>query len=108
MRLDDDGVLILSEFAGSAFQLSRGALLVNPYDTLAVAKAIETACNMPPSEQRKRMWKLKARIRRENIFYWRDAFWGCGAFVARSASQARAVLLRKSTEIWNEDMRREP
>ena len=30
-RVNDDGVLNLSEFAGSAFQLSRGALLVNPY-----------------------------------------------------------------------------
>jgi len=29
-RVHDDGVLILSEFAGSAFQLHRGALLVNP------------------------------------------------------------------------------
>jgi len=107
-RVDDDGVLILSEFAGSAFQLSRGALLVNPYDTRAVAKAIETACDMPRSEQRKRMRKLRARIRHENIFHWREAFWGCGEFVARTGSQAKTVPLGKSTEMWNADMRREP
>jgi trehalose 6-phosphate synthase/phosphatase len=84
-RVHDDGVLILSEFTGSAFQLNRGALLVNPYDTRAVAEAIETACDMTPSEQRKRIRKLKGRIRHENIFHWRDEFWGCGELVARSS-----------------------
>jgi trehalose 6-phosphate synthase/phosphatase len=83
-RVNDDGVLILSEFAGAAFQLNRGALLVNPYDTRAVAEAIEIACEMSPSEQKKRIRKLKARIRHENIFQWRDSFWGCGELVAQT------------------------
>ena len=73
-RPNDDGVLILSEFAGSAFQLDRGALLVNPYNTCAVADAIRTAFHMRLPEQRKRMRRLKANIRRENIFWWRDSF----------------------------------
>ena len=76
-RVNNDGVLILSEFAGAAFQLHRGALLVNPYHTRAVAEAIRRACEMPLPEQRKRMRKLRARIRRENIFRWRDSFYGC-------------------------------
>ena len=80
-RVHDDGVLILSEFAGSAFQLNRGALLVNPYDTRGVAEAIYIACNMSAPEQRKRMRKLKARIRDQDIFRWRDSFWGCGEVV---------------------------
>ena len=46
-RVNNDGVLILSEFAGAAFQLHRGALLVNPYHTRAVAEAIRTAFEMP-------------------------------------------------------------
>ncbi len=75
-RVNNDGVLILSEFAGAAFQLHRGALLVNPYHTCAVAEAIRTAFEMPVSEQRKRMRKSRARIRRENIFWWRDSFCG--------------------------------
>ncbi len=73
-RTNDDGVLILSEFAGSAFQLDRGALLVNPYHTRAVADAIRTAVQMPLPEQRKRMRRLKANVRRENIFWWRNSF----------------------------------
>jgi trehalose 6-phosphate synthase/phosphatase len=84
-RVKDDGVLILSEFAGAAFQLDRGALLVNPYDTRAVAGAIEMACAMPAAEQGKRIRKLKARIRQEDIFHWRDAFWSCGQVAARAS-----------------------
>lgn len=42
-RVNNDGVLILSEFAGAAFQLHQGALLVNPYHTRAVAEAISRA-----------------------------------------------------------------
>jgi trehalose-6-phosphate synthase len=89
-RVHDDGVLILSEFAGSAFQLNRGALLVNPYDTRAVAEAIEIACDMPPAEQKKRIRKLKARIRQEDIFHWRDSFWACGDIDARTPRLAEA------------------
>lgn len=73
-RVNNDGVLILSEFAGAAFQLHQGALLVNPYHTRAVADAIRRACELPPPEQRKRMRKLRARIRRDNIYRWRDSF----------------------------------
>jgi len=78
-RVNNDGVLILSEFAGAAFQLQGGALLVNPYHTRAVAEAIRKACEMPQSEQRRRMRKSRARIRREDIYQWRDAFCGCRA-----------------------------
>ncbi len=73
-RVNCDGVLILSEFAGAAFQLRQGALLVNPYHTRAVADSIRLALEMPLEEQRRRMLKLRARVRRENIFHWRDAF----------------------------------
>lgn len=50
-RVHNDGVL--SEFAGAAFQLRRGAVLVNPYHTRAVAEAILTAFNMSANEQKK-------------------------------------------------------
>ena len=75
-RANNDGVLILSEFAGSAFQLQGGALLVNPYHTRAVAEAIRIAFSMSAAEQRRRIRKARARIRREDIFRWRDSFCG--------------------------------
>ena len=42
----------------------------------AVAEAICDACEMLPAEQRRRMRKSRARIRREDIYGWRDAFCG--------------------------------
>jgi trehalose 6-phosphate synthase/phosphatase len=84
-RVNNDGVLILSEFAGAASQLGRGALLVNPYHTRAVAEAIQLAVLMPPAEQRKRMRKMRANIQRENIYRWRDSFCGCRELLAGPA-----------------------
>jgi trehalose 6-phosphate synthase/phosphatase len=78
-RINNDGVLILSEFAGAAFQLHQGPLLVNPYHTKAVAEALRYAYDMPFDEQRRRMRRLRARVRRDDIFRWRDAFCACSA-----------------------------
>jgi trehalose 6-phosphate synthase/phosphatase len=75
-RVNNDGVLILSEFAGAAFQLQGGALLVNPYHTRAVAEAIRCACEMPPDEMKRRMRRLRACVRNEDIYRWRDSFCG--------------------------------
>ena len=50
---DDPGVLVLSRFAGAAHECKE-ALLVNPYDTEAVAAAINRALAMPLEERRER------------------------------------------------------
>jgi trehalose 6-phosphate synthase len=73
-RTENDGVLILSEFAGAAPELQRGALLVNPYDEMGIAEAINRALAMEPTEQRRRMMRMRAWIRRHNILHWRDSF----------------------------------
>jgi len=72
--IDEDSVLILSEFAGAAAQLRRGALLVNPYDIEGVADAIRIAALMDPAERRSRMRRLRHAIRRYDVFWWVDAF----------------------------------
>lgn len=77
--VDEDGVLILSEFAGAAEQLRRGALLVNPYDIEGVTRAIHRAFVMPAEERRRRMRHLRAVVRREDVFAWVDAFLGAAA-----------------------------
>jgi trehalose 6-phosphate synthase len=69
-----DDVLILSEFAGAAVQLQKGALLVNPYDIEGVAEAIYRAVNMNQAERRSRMRKLRRSIREQDIFWWVDSF----------------------------------
>jgi trehalose 6-phosphate synthase/phosphatase len=78
-NVDRDGVLILSEFAGSAAQLHRGAIMVNPYDIEGTADAIHQAVTMPEDERRARMRRLRHNVRRENIFWWTDSFLRAGA-----------------------------
>jgi trehalose 6-phosphate synthase len=84
-RVDDDGVLVLSEFAGAAAQLQRGALLVNPFDREGVASALDRALRMPRSEQRTRMRKLRREVREHDIFHWLDSF--LEAAVSRQLNQ---------------------
>ncbi len=68
-RVDEDGVLILSEFAGAAEQLT-SAIIVNPYDVEAVAASIHQAAHMEPDEQRKRMRRLRRTVDRADVFDW--------------------------------------
>lgn len=72
--IDVDCVLILSEFAGAAAQLRRGALLVNPYDIEGVADAILHAYEMDAEERRGRMRRLRRSIRKYDVFWWVDSF----------------------------------
>lgn len=69
----DPGVLVLSRFAGAAEQL-REALLVNPYDTHGTAESIQLALQMPLAERQRRHQLLLARIRRQDVHWWRQAF----------------------------------
>jgi trehalose 6-phosphate synthase len=73
-QINNEGVLILSEFAGAASELRNGALLVNPYDELGVAAAINRAFNMDRSERQKRMRRMRTQIRKHDILHWRNGF----------------------------------
>jgi trehalose 6-phosphate synthase len=68
-RDDEQGVLILSSFAGASRELAE-ALIVNPYDTHAMAGAIERALQMPASEQRERLRVMRDLIRERNVYRW--------------------------------------
>lgn len=68
--VDENGVLILSEFAGAAPQLKDGALIVNPHDLEAVADAIHRAYVMSREERQTRMHKLREGIMRNDVFKW--------------------------------------
>jgi len=72
--LEENGVLILSEFAGAAAELQRGAILVNPYDILGVSEALYKAFRMPPSERHSRMHRMRQTISKHDIFWWVDSF----------------------------------
>jgi alpha,alpha-trehalose-phosphate synthase [UDP-forming] len=68
-RFDEDGVLILSPFTGSARELT-DALLVNPYATDQFADAIRDALEMSKAEKRKRMRKMRKVVLENNIYKW--------------------------------------
>ncbi len=69
----DPGVLVLSRFAGAARELS-DALIVNPYDTNAVADAIAQGIEMPLEERRRRWQSMMKVIRRNDLNRWRTTF----------------------------------
>jgi len=70
---DDPGVLILSRFAGAAVEC-KPALLVNPYDTEAVAAAIHRALTMSIEERRARHRALYSIIAKNDINEWPARF----------------------------------
>jgi trehalose 6-phosphate synthase/phosphatase len=71
---EQNGVLILSEFAGAVAQLQHSALLVNPYDIVGVADAIYRAVTMDREERRRRMRALRHVVRKYDIFWWVDSY----------------------------------
>lgn len=73
-NIEEMGVLILSEFAGSAEQLGRNAVLVNPYDIEGVADAIYTAFKMRNEERKARMQKMRRSVRKYNIYWWVNSY----------------------------------
>jgi trehalose 6-phosphate synthase len=68
-RDDEQGVLLLSRFAGAARELSE-ALIVNPYHVEETADALHRALTMPEAEQRERMASLRMTVREFNVFRW--------------------------------------
>jgi len=72
-RTDEEGVLILSEFAGAADKMGE-ALVVNPYDIDGVAAAMHHALVMPGVERRHRMRALRAHVLEHNVDVWAQDF----------------------------------
>jgi len=68
-REDEQGVLILSTFAGAALELT-DSLLVNPYDVQQLAAAIQRGLAMPSDEQNMRMHRMRSAVREHNVYRW--------------------------------------
>ncbi len=67
--LGEDTVLILSEFTGAARELT-DALLVNPYSADQVAEVMREALEMPLEERQRRMSRMRAIVRENNVYKW--------------------------------------
>jgi alpha,alpha-trehalose-phosphate synthase [UDP-forming] len=86
-RTDEDGVLVLSEFAGAAQEL-RDALQINPFAIHEGAEAFRAALQMHPDERRRRMRRMREAVEQNNIYRW------AGKFLSQFAN----VDLRESAE----------
>lgn len=68
-RFDEDGILILSQFAGASRELV-DALMINPYATDHLVETIKYALDMPREERQRRMKKMRETVRENNIYKW--------------------------------------
>lgn len=68
-RSDESGVLVLSQFTGSARELE-GAVMINPYDTEDFAEKIKEAVTMGKEDRKARMVKMREQVARNNIYRW--------------------------------------
>ena len=68
-RDDEQGVLVLSQFAGASRELTE-ALVVNPYDIEESSAALAAALAMPAEEQRARMRAMRGLIAEYNVYRW--------------------------------------
>lgn len=71
-REQNDGVLILSRFAGAANEL-HGAVIINPYDIEQSADAIKEALEMPLEIQQQKMKQMRRMVMSHNVYSWASA-----------------------------------
>jgi trehalose 6-phosphate synthase/phosphatase len=72
-RTDDDGVLVLSEFAGASWELPE-AVQVNPYDIDGTAESCYRALTMGHEERLSRLRPLRARVETYDVHRWVATF----------------------------------
>lgn len=68
-RTEDRGLLVLSEFAGAAVELTE-AVQVNPLNLDAFADALKHAVAASPEEQARRMAPLRDSVRTYDVYRW--------------------------------------
>lgn len=66
-----DGVLVLSEFAGCAVELT-DAVLTNPYSNRSMDTAVDTALDMPQAEAHRRMQAMDKVVRHFDLAHWAE------------------------------------
>jgi trehalose 6-phosphate synthase/phosphatase len=104
-RVDGDGVLVLSEFAGAAAELAE-AVQVNPYDITESAEAYYRALTMRRHERRARMRALRERVQVNRVDRWAESFLGAlratavpaAAMGTASPPEEVAVALRRARD----------
>jgi len=100
-RDDEDGVLILSTFAGASRELVE-ALLVNPFDVAETAAAIRRAIDMPREQRSLRMQLMRRTVKENNVYRWAGRM-----LMAAARIRQRQALLSGQGEVTSLSKRRE-
>jgi trehalose 6-phosphate synthase/phosphatase len=95
-RVDDDGVLVLSEFAGAADELQE-AVSVNAYDVAGLAAAMRTALEMPLAERQQRMRTMRRRVTTYDVHRWANHFISTLSEPVPSERRPMPDVLRRET-----------
>jgi trehalose 6-phosphate synthase len=61
---------VLSETAGAAEQLAADALMVAAADVAGTSEMLETGLDMPAEERTRRLRRLRASVRQEDLAWW--------------------------------------
>ena len=72
-RYEDDGALVLSEFAGAADEL-RQAYLVNPYDINGMKATMLEAARAEPKDLSRRMRAMRKTVAENDVSHWASTF----------------------------------
>ena len=97
-RKDNQGVLILSEFAGSAKELTN-AVMINPNDQERIARKLHRALVMSPEEQRIRMSHMREYLSEHNVLKWaNDIFFMLKEIKERQEQFQPSLLHRQDIE----------
>ncbi|WP_214470918.1 trehalose-6-phosphate synthase [Mesorhizobium sp. dw_380] len=89
-RDDEQGVLLLSMFAGASKELLE-ALIVNPYDAATMGDALLQALTMSQEEQRQRMQHMREIVRDNNVYRWAGSMLLDAARLRKRVAVDRAV-----------------
>ena len=69
---DGDGVLVLSEFCGTAHEFGHDAVRCNPFDVEGLATLMEGALDLQPDDRRGRLARMAQVVRDNDVFRWVD------------------------------------
>ena len=95
----EQGILILSEMAGAASELSE-SIVINPHDKEAVVTAIKEALEMPQEERLRRNQLMQSRISRYTVSRWANDF-------IQSLEQVKAEQEGLATKLFTDTLQYE-
>lgn len=94
-RVDQTGVLVLSEMAGASSELGE-AMIINPNNREEISDVIKEALDMPENEQIHRNWMMQRRLEHYDVVRWAGNFFNVLSSSKRRQQEMSARLLSPS------------